>query len=48
MDGRYDHALTPAVRVLIVLAIAAACSLLIGALLGTRQVAHFFQYLRYG
>jgi hypothetical protein len=33
---------------LVVLAIAAACSLLIGALLGARQVAHFFQHLRYG
>jgi ABC-type anion transport system duplicated permease subunit len=48
MGGRYDHVLNPAVRVLVVLVIAAACSLLIGALLGTRQVAHFFQHLRYG
>ena len=48
MGGGYDHVLSPAVRVLLVLAIAAACSLLIGALLGTRQVAHFFQHLRYG
>jgi len=48
MDGGYDHALTPAVRMLIVLAIAAAVSLLIGGLLGTRQVAHFFQLLRHG
>ena len=48
MGGGYDHALTPAVRMLVVLAIAAAISLLIGGLLGTRQVAHFFQVLRYG
>jgi hypothetical protein len=33
---------------LIVLAIAAACSLLVGGLLGTRQVAHVFQILRHG
>jgi accessory gene regulator protein AgrB len=33
---------------LVVLAIAAAISLLVGGLLGTRQVAHFFQFLRYG
>lgn len=48
MDGGYDHALNPAARMLIVLAIAAAISLLIGGLLGTRQVAHVFQFLRYG
>ena len=46
--GGYDHALNPAVRVLVVLVIAAACSLLIGGLLGTREVAHFFQSLRHG
>ncbi len=46
--GGYDHVLSPAVRLLVVLAIAAACALLIGGLLGTRQVAHFFQSLRYG
>ncbi|MEJ2818501.1 hypothetical protein [Caulobacter sp. CCG-8] len=48
MVGEYGPVVSPAVRVLVVLAIAAACSLLIGALLGTRQVAHFFQHLRYG
>jgi len=34
--------------VLVVLAIAAAASLLIGGLLGTRYVAHVFQFLRHG
>jgi ABC-type anion transport system duplicated permease subunit len=48
MGGGYDHALNPAVRVLVVLAIAAAFSLLIGGLLGTRHVAHLFQLLRHG
>ncbi|SFI96457.1 hypothetical protein [Caulobacter sp. UNC279MFTsu5.1] len=48
LGGGHDHVLNPAVRLLLVLAIAAACSLLIGGLLGTRQVAHFFQVLRYG
>ncbi len=48
MAGRYEQVLNPAVRVFAVLAIAAACSLLIGALLGARQVAHVFQHLRYG
>ncbi len=48
MGGGYDHALKPAVRVLAVLAIAVAFSLLIGALLGTRHVAHLFQLLRHG
>jgi hypothetical protein len=42
-----DHVLSPAFRLLLVLAIAAACSLLIGGLLGTRQVAHAFQQLRH-
>jgi hypothetical protein len=31
---------------LLVLVIAAACSLLVGGLLGARQVAHLFQLLR--
>lgn len=48
MGGGRDHALSPALRILIVLAIAAAFSLLIGGLLGARQVAHLFQILRYG
>lgn len=48
MGGGYDHVLNPAVRLLAVLAIAAAFSLLIGGLLGTRQVAHIFQFLRHG
>ncbi len=48
MGGGYDHVLSPAVRMLVVLAIAAAFSLLIGGLLGTRQVAHLFQFLRHG
>jgi hypothetical protein len=48
MGGGRDHVLNPAVRVLAVLAIAAACSLLVGGLLGTRQVAHVFQILRHG
>jgi hypothetical protein len=48
LGGGYDHVLSPAARMLVVLAIAAACSLLIGGLLGTRQVAHFFQVLRHG
>ncbi|TCS12067.1 hypothetical protein [Caulobacter sp. BK020] len=48
LGGGYDHVLSPAVRLLFVLAIAAACSLLVGGLLGTRQVAHFFQVLRHG
>jgi len=34
--------------VLVVLAIAAAASLLIAGLLGTRHVAHVFQFLRHG
>jgi hypothetical protein len=33
---------------LVVLAIAAAFSLLISGLLGARQVAHLFQFLRHG
>jgi hypothetical protein len=48
MGGGRDHVLNPAFRLLAVLAIAAACSLLIGGLLGTRQVAHVFQLLRHG
>ncbi|MDR7116648.1 hypothetical protein [Caulobacter sp. BE254] len=48
LGGGYDHVLSPAARLLIVLAIAAACSLLVGGLLGTRQVAHVFQVLRHG
>jgi hypothetical protein len=48
MGGGYDHVLSPAARVLIVLAIAAGFALLIGGLLGTRQVAHLFQFLRHG
>jgi len=35
-------------RVLAVLAIATGCSLLIGALMGTRLVAHLFQALHGG
>jgi hypothetical protein len=48
MGGGHDHVLSPATRILVVLAIAAAFSLLIGGLLGTRQVAHIFQFLRHG
>ena len=48
MGGGYDHVLSPAFRMLVVLAIAAAFSLLIGGLLGTRHVAHLFQILRHG
>ena len=48
MGGGHYHVVSPAVRILIVLAIAAAFSLLIGGLLGTRQVAHLFQFLRHG
>lgn len=48
MGGGYDHVLSPASRILAVLAIAAAFSLLIVGLLGTRQVAHLFQFLRHG
>jgi hypothetical protein len=48
MGGGHDHVLNPAFRLLVVLAIAAGCSLLIGGLLGTRQVAHVFQLLRHG
>jgi hypothetical protein len=48
MGGGGDHVLNPVVRVLAVLAIAAACSLLVGGLLGTRHVAHLFQLLHQG
>lgn len=48
MRGGLDHALTPAFRLMMVLTIAAACSLLVGGLLGTRQVAHLFQLMRFG
>jgi hypothetical protein len=33
---------------MVVMAIAAACSLLIGGLLGTRHIAHLLQFLRHG
>ncbi|MBO9709116.1 MAG: hypothetical protein J7521_12985 [Caulobacter sp.] len=48
MGGGHGHELSPLARVMIVLAIAAAFSLLIGGLLGTREVAHVFQFLRHG
>jgi DNA-binding CsgD family transcriptional regulator len=46
--GGSDHALTPAFRLLAVLAIALGFAMLIGGLLSARQVVELFQNLRHG
>ncbi|WP_199228593.1 MULTISPECIES: hypothetical protein [unclassified Caulobacter] len=48
MRGGFDHALTPAFRLLAVLAIALGFAMLIGGLLSARQVVELFQNLRHG